>query len=402
MADTAAATSDTTDPDPTDNAATVTTRVTPRQADLAVTKAGPSTVSEGGTVTYVVTVTNNGPDAAANVVVTDTVTGGTLVSATPSQGTCTTAANVATCPIGNLASGASASVTIVATAPTAGTPVADTAAATSSTADPNPANNTATVTTTVNFLSVDLYKCYQADNKEKFKQQTVTLKDQFGTETVKVTDVDQLCNPASMDNSRITQPNAHLVCYTIKSSSSGKEDDNDKSDNSKSSNSKSDNNKSDSQYGSSSNDSQHGSKQIAVEVRNAFGTQKLKVKKAVRLCNPAAKSLTNRDPGAVPARVDHYKCYSVDGKSDKRKVTLTDQFGTSRSVVDDPVTLCNPVDKNGSGIRQPTQHLVCYAIKGNDDDDKHLTAFTRDQFGLLTLKVKQAETLCLPSTKRVL
>jgi len=55
--------------------------------DLAVTKtADNDTPQEGNTVTYTITVTNNGPDTATNVVVTDTVPAGTtFVSANPSE-----------------------------------------------------------------------------------------------------------------------------------------------------------------------------------------------------------------------------------------------------------------------------------------------------------------------------
>ena len=59
-------------------------------ADLAVTKTGlPDPVLVGSNLTYTVTVTNNGPNNASNVMVTDTLPANvTFVSATPSQGTC--------------------------------------------------------------------------------------------------------------------------------------------------------------------------------------------------------------------------------------------------------------------------------------------------------------------------
>src|SRR5207247_1979658 len=49
-------------------ASRVTTTVT-EQADLAVTKSGPATVNPLGSITYTLVVTNNGPSAAASVVV---------------------------------------------------------------------------------------------------------------------------------------------------------------------------------------------------------------------------------------------------------------------------------------------------------------------------------------------
>jgi uncharacterized repeat protein (TIGR01451 family) len=50
-------------------------------ADVSVVKTGPPEASAGGTITYDVTITNNGPDAATGVVMTDSVpTNTTFVS----------------------------------------------------------------------------------------------------------------------------------------------------------------------------------------------------------------------------------------------------------------------------------------------------------------------------------
>ena len=65
-----------------------TADITVQLIDLAVTKiVDDATPSEGGTVIYAVTVTNNGPAAASGVDVTDLLpTGVTYVSDVPSQG----------------------------------------------------------------------------------------------------------------------------------------------------------------------------------------------------------------------------------------------------------------------------------------------------------------------------
>ncbi|MEU6950807.1 calcium-binding protein, partial [Streptomyces sp. NPDC046316] len=91
---------------------------TPPSVDLSVTKSGPGTISIGDQATYTVRVTNNSATATATAAsVSDTLTGGsgTLLSATPSQGgPCTVNPTTMTCPMGNLAPGASATVTVVA------------------------------------------------------------------------------------------------------------------------------------------------------------------------------------------------------------------------------------------------------------------------------------------------
>ena len=77
----------TADPTPANNngsaaGARVTTVVSP-SADVSVAKAGPASGTIGQDVVYTVTVTNNGPTAAAAVVATDTLPAGVVfVSAT--------------------------------------------------------------------------------------------------------------------------------------------------------------------------------------------------------------------------------------------------------------------------------------------------------------------------------
>lgn len=121
----------------------------PATADLSVTKSGPATVSIGDRATYTLTVTNHSATTTATgVSLADTLTGParTVLSATASQGTCTTAV---TCALGTLAPGAQATVTVVAEPRATGT-LTQRATVTATQPDPATANNTATVTTTVN------------------------------------------------------------------------------------------------------------------------------------------------------------------------------------------------------------------------------------------------------------
>ncbi|MFF5484558.1 calcium-binding protein [Streptomyces virginiae] len=125
----------------------------PPSADLSVTKSGTATVSIGDQATYTVRVTNaaSSTATATGVSLTDALSGagGALISAVPSQGTCSTTATGATCALGSLAPGASATVTVTAEPRTTGT-LRDTASVTGSPQDPNTGDNSATATTSVN------------------------------------------------------------------------------------------------------------------------------------------------------------------------------------------------------------------------------------------------------------
>jgi uncharacterized repeat protein (TIGR01451 family) len=154
LTNTASVSAATADPAPGNNSATATTTVGAASADVVVTKAGPLTVTPGGPLTYTLTVTNNGPSAAAGVTLTETPGAGILgATATGCSGT------PLVCPVGTLATGTAVSFTVTATADPAlpaGTVLTDTATATASTPDPAPGNNTATVTTQVGPGGADL------------------------------------------------------------------------------------------------------------------------------------------------------------------------------------------------------------------------------------------------------
>lgn len=118
-------------------------------ADVAVTKTdAPDPVTAGRNITYTAVVTNNGPDRATGVTLTDALPAGvTLVSARSTQGNCTGTTTV-TCNVGALDSGQTATVTIVVKTTAAGT-VRNTAQVSANQDDPTAANNSATAETTV-------------------------------------------------------------------------------------------------------------------------------------------------------------------------------------------------------------------------------------------------------------
>ena len=116
-------------------------------ADLAIVKTGPATVAAGGSVSWNLTVTNNGPGASSGFVVNDTVPAGYTAVATTTTG-CTVTANAVQCVGGALALNASTTITITATAPIPlAACITNVATVFGNEADPNSANNSSSFQT---------------------------------------------------------------------------------------------------------------------------------------------------------------------------------------------------------------------------------------------------------------
>lgn len=121
-------------------------------ADLSVWQTAPTNLALGQLLTYSLTVSNAGPYAATNVMLTDTLpAGAAFVGAISSQGTVTSLSGTVTAAVGVLASGGSATVSIVGNLTVVG---ADTNSAlvTSDATDPNPGNNASSWITAVTQL----------------------------------------------------------------------------------------------------------------------------------------------------------------------------------------------------------------------------------------------------------
>src|SRR4029077_20524979 len=156
ITNTASATSDTFDPNPANNSASVRTTVV-NAADLAVSKTGPPTADANTNVVYHLVVTNDGPLAAQNVHLLDPVPAGMTFGVQgydpgdPVPSVCNFGATI-DCSTGVLALAATFGVTLtfhVNQADADGMVITNPASATSDTFDPNPANNSASVRTTV-------------------------------------------------------------------------------------------------------------------------------------------------------------------------------------------------------------------------------------------------------------
>lgn len=120
-------------------------------ANLALTKTGPATVAAGNNANYTITVTNNGPNTAENVTVSDPTPAG--LSFVSTSGDCTTAFP---CNVGTLAIGESRTITATLGVPAdynVANPISNVATVASDSTDPDTANNTATATTTVSNIA---------------------------------------------------------------------------------------------------------------------------------------------------------------------------------------------------------------------------------------------------------
>jgi len=116
-------------------------------ADLSISKTTDGFSFIGGPVTFDIAVSNAGPDTAEGVVVTDALPSGlNFVSASSSQGSCSGTETI-TCQLGDIASGASASVTIDVVVAEANV-YENTATVSAQVVDPDSANNSSTATVT--------------------------------------------------------------------------------------------------------------------------------------------------------------------------------------------------------------------------------------------------------------
>src|SRR5205085_8584008 len=126
------------------NTASATTTVI-AQADLGITKNGPSGVTAGQNVVFTIAVTNNGPSTATGVTVSDpTPANLTFVS---NSGSCTSAYP---CNLGTLTNGQTATITSTySTSPNFSGNVTNTTTVSANENDPNNTNNAASATTNV-------------------------------------------------------------------------------------------------------------------------------------------------------------------------------------------------------------------------------------------------------------
>jgi uncharacterized repeat protein (TIGR01451 family) len=148
-------TSPTDDPNPANNSSSAQVSVqppAPTGADLSVTKQDlQDPVLSGEQIQYVIRVFNAGPQTGSGVVVTDTLPPGTsFIRATTSGGSCQPSGQTVTCTFGSFPVNATRTINLDVTAPSQPGTIVNRVTVTSPLEDPDPSNNEATESTTVN------------------------------------------------------------------------------------------------------------------------------------------------------------------------------------------------------------------------------------------------------------
>jgi hypothetical protein len=237
-------------------------------------------------------------------------------------------------------------------------------------------------------IDLDHFKCYKIERGMP-PQAFVELADQFDVdpltgaiifEPALVLDPVRFCNPVKKTvvggvDTPISDPDAHLKLYLIRQPTQRKE---------------------------------------VVLVSNQFTNPQ---GETFDLAGPIILAVpTQKRPHPAPQRLDHFKCYRVrQAKVVGVPVRLADQFREEDARVGFPILFCNPtakihgvsVDAAGNvtpsvtDIQNPAGHLTCYWIVSAARKPAGLvrTIHVRNQFGEEKLAIREADILCVPSTK---
>ena len=149
-----------------------------------------------------------------------------------------------------------------------------------------------------------------------------------------------------------------------------------------------------------------------VRVENQLGTVHVDTLTPDRLLVPAAESLTEPVAPPDPAghRVDHFKCYRVKSSKGEPRFTpipavpVTDRFQQPKLYdVVKPTRLCNPVDREGEGVENLDEQLMCYQVKlasTAPPQPKHVRVpaiFVNGDLGRRRVDTLEEDELCVPS-----
>ena len=270
-------------------------------------------------------------------------------------------------------------------------------------------------------ISEDHFVCYKvtaskvpAQIVNKPLKADVPLVDQFETRTYDATKFASLCVPATkthnMNVFNIVHPNVHLVGYKIALSKSIPQKEGTYS---KTPHITAD------QFGCWNLNAKKPATLLVRSRKLDLGTI-VKCKDRHADCTPTGRVCTNKvclpsplpDPGPPPTNADgvnNYKCYNMKNNKlpplpEGIQVTLQDQFGSAIYDIKKVTKLCTPVDKEGDGIVNTDNHLVCYQIKlaktpAQPKFVMHKTTTRNSNIGDAFLDVKKPVELCMPAYK---
>ncbi|MGQ0824614.1 MAG: DUF7450 family protein [Actinomycetota bacterium] len=245
------------------------------------------------------------------------------------------------------------------------TTIPTTTSSTSSTSTTSTTIAGSTTTTTIPDDEPDHYLCYTTNARQTF---TVTLSDQFETGSYSSfhQTVLRFCTPADKNDEGISDPDTHYTAIRIRGPHVPRKN---------------------------------------LRIDNQFGTLFVDTTGTETLLVPTNKSLVPAPPPASPAlgTEEHFRCVRVKiaagaAPFQSRTVQVDDQFGNRSLRITRPATLCAPADKNGEGIIDPVNHLLCYKAFATPVH-KVEGAQGANQFGNLVMKLGREDELCVPSTK---
>jgi len=237
---------------------------------------------------------------------------------------------------------------------------------------------TTTTTTTTTLPQMDPFLCYKVKPTKKTPKfipvRGVDLADQFETTTTDVIKPEVLCNPAALDGATLLDADTHIVGYGIQGTP------------------------------------QHARRKTIL-VTSAFGAVFVSTTEPDQLLVPSAKSLVSEPaaPDSDTHDLDRFKCYEIKRMAGSPapymglQATVVDQFTTAkRFTISKAKLLCNPVDKNGAGIKNQVGHLVCYSLKPTKKQPKHVQrvgVYVANELGPGRLDTRKEKLLCMPALK---
>jgi len=215
-------------------------------------------------------------------------------------------------------------------------------------------------------------QCYEAPRRDTHKPNvTVTVTDQFGSDSVVAQRLHQFCAPTDLNGADPNAPQnpVHEASYVLGGVDSSK------------------------------------FSNPTVSVATVFGVFTMRVGNPTGLSVPTAKSVVPAPPPApLVTPTNHYLCHRVSQVKGPNvrgvPVTVQDQFVTFTQKLGAVVSLCVPAQKNAEPIVDPTLSLLCFStsVPTNAPVPLGVEATIINQFGQEVVDLTQTLNLCVAAT----